>query len=144
MARGNTPGIYTDWDTASLAIKGAKAPKFKKFPTKDEAKAFIMAFGDSAAQKAIASDDDDADDDDEEDDEDDEDEEEEEDGFTQPPAKKMKPSGSDGGVLHIYTDGSSLSNGKAGAVAGVGVFFGSGDARCASVVLPSPSFAFLP
>ena len=32
-------------------------------------------------------------------------------------------------VLQIYTDGSSLANGKAGSRAGVGVFFGDGDAR---------------
>lgn len=31
--------------------------------------------------------------------------------------------------LRIYTDGSSLGNGKLGAVAGVGVFFGNNDPR---------------
>jgi hypothetical protein len=36
---------------------------------------------------------------------------------------------SSGNALQIYTDGSSLANGKAGAMAGVGVFFGNGDAR---------------
>ena len=33
------------------------------------------------------------------------------------------------GPLRIYTDGSSLGNGKQGAVAGVGVYFGAGDER---------------
>jgi ribonuclease HI len=32
-------------------------------------------------------------------------------------------------ILTIYTDGSSLGNGKTGARAGVGVFFGNGDPR---------------
>lgn len=32
-------------------------------------------------------------------------------------------------VLRIYTDGSSLGNGRGGAVAGIGVFFGDGDVR---------------
>jgi len=36
------------------------------------------------------------------------------------------------GMLRIYTDGSSLNNGHAGARAGVGVFFGPGDPRYAS------------
>lgn len=33
------------------------------------------------------------------------------------------------GVLKIYTDGSSLGNGKAGARAGLGVWFGPNDTR---------------
>jgi ribonuclease HI len=43
------------------------------------------------------------------------------------------------GMLTIYTDGSSLRNGHAGARAGVGVFFGPGDPRYASTV-PSPDY----
>lgn len=34
-----------------------------------------------------------------------------------------------GDLVEIYTDGSTLSNGQEGAVAGVGVFFGDGDPR---------------
>ena len=33
------------------------------------------------------------------------------------------------GMLRIYTDGSSIGNGKAGALAGVGVYFGPSDRR---------------
>jgi ribonuclease HI len=43
------------------------------------------------------------------------------------------------GMLRVYTDGSSLRNGHAGARAGVGVFFGPGDPRYASTV-PSPDY----
>jgi ribonuclease HI len=41
--------------------------------------------------------------------------------------------------LKIYTDGSSLSNGQAGAQAGVGVYFGPGDPKYASSLFPSSS-----
>ena len=34
-------------------------------------------------------------------------------------------------MLYIYTDGSSLRNGQEGACAGVGVYFGPRDTRCA-------------
>ncbi|GAB7365429.1 hypothetical protein MBLNU230_g6506t1 [Neophaeotheca triangularis] len=40
------------------------------------------------------------------------------------------------GEVKIYTDGSSLGNGTAGAVAGVGVYFGAGDKRNVSEALP--------
>lgn len=43
--------------------------------------------------------------------------------------KKMPAGDSKGGVMKIYTDGSSLGNGKKGSVAGVGVFFGPLDKR---------------
>ncbi|KAF7512940.1 hypothetical protein GJ744_012043 [Endocarpon pusillum] len=39
------------------------------------------------------------------------------------------------GMLTIYTDGSSLSNGAAGARAGVGVYFGPGDSKNVSEAL---------
>lgn len=40
------------------------------------------------------------------------------------------------GMLTIYTDGSSLRNGAAGARAGVGVYFGPGDSKNVSEALP--------
>ncbi|KAK7533839.1 RNase H domain-containing protein [Phyllosticta citribraziliensis] len=54
-------------------------------------------------------------------------------------AKKKVPTGdSKGGSLVIYTDGSSLGNGKKGAFAGVGVFFGPLDERNVSAPLAGP------
>jgi len=44
-----------------------------------------------------------------------------------------------GGVLKIYTDGSSLRNGQSGAVAGVGVFFGPDNPKYVSCSLGLPS-----
>ncbi|ORY64110.1 ribonuclease H-like domain-containing protein [Pseudomassariella vexata] len=121
VAVGNEPGIYGDWETAQLAIKGVKGPKYKKFDTRAEAVEFIYQFGNETAQATVADE--------------------------APAAKKSKKTGAatgdedeeleveeDGdaeveGVLHICTDGSSLSNGKVGAVAGVGVYFGPDDPR---------------
>jgi ribonuclease HI len=43
--------------------------------------------------------------------------------------RKMQPTGDFSGIINVYTDGSSLGNGKAGAVGGVGVYFGPQDDR---------------
>lgn len=63
-------------------------------------------------------------------------EEDDEEDFGLPSSKKIKNEiqvtlgGNESGELEeIYTDGSTLSNGQEGAVAGVGVFFGDGDPR---------------
>ncbi|KAI0425036.1 ribonuclease H-like protein [Xylaria sp. FL1042] len=116
VAVGREPGIYTDWDEASLAIKGWKAPKYKKFMVRDEAIEFIRAHGNEEAQAWLLKE-----------------------GVEAPSkkAKKTKVSTEPGGdvigdepdVLRIFTDGSSLANGRSGATAGVGVFFGEGDKR---------------
>ncbi len=116
VAVGREPGVYTDWDEASLAIKGWKAPKYKKFMTRDEAVEFIRTHGNEEAQAWLLSE------------------------GVEPPSKKTKKTKTsselDGDVLEdepdvlrIFTDGSSLANGRAGATAGVGVFFGQGDGR---------------
>jgi ribonuclease HI len=44
-------------------------------------------------------------------------------------ARKKQPTGEISGPIEIYTDGSSLGNGKVGAVAGLGVWFGHDDPR---------------
>lgn len=131
VARGSFTGIFSDWDTASAAIKGWKGPKYKKFPTRAEAVEYIRQWGDAKAIEGIgetvAE---------EEDEDDDEEEEVELDdgilgervGVVESPAvvsgaKSKRP------VLEIYTDGSALKNGRSGARAGVGVFFGHNDSR---------------
>ena len=49
-------------------------------------------------------------------------------------ATKLQSSGSAvNSILRVYTDGSSLRNGQPGAFAGVGVYFGPDDERCASL-----------
>ncbi|KHN98254.1 RNase H domain protein [Metarhizium album ARSEF 1941] len=129
VAVGNPTGIYTDWNEAALAIKGVKGPKYKRFGTRTEAAVYIRQFGSREAVEALgetyaaaAVDS----------------------GLTPTlvagPAKKMtsraaakkaepgvqRPAED---VLQIYTDGSSLANGRAGSRAGVGVYFGDGDVR---------------
>jgi ribonuclease HI len=46
---------------------------------------------------------------------------------------KLQPTGDFSGPIHVYTDGSSLGNGKVGAIGGVGVYFGPNDARFVTV-----------
>lgn len=111
VAVGNPTGIYTDWDDAAAAIKGMKGPKYKKFLDRAEAIEFIREFGSPAALAALGAE-----------------------GKTtaaRPAAKKVTavPPPPADGVLRIYTDGSSLANGRASSRAGVGVFFGPGDPR---------------
>jgi ribonuclease HI len=109
IAIGRNPGVYTDWGKASEAITGWKGPKYKGFGTRAEAVEYIRAHGDAAGQASIA------------------------DELLEPVAKRSKTSAVDTepepGFQNIYTDGSSLANGRAGAAAGVGVYFGPGDPR---------------
>lgn len=49
---------------------------------------------------------------------------------------KTEAASGNGNMMAIYTDGSSLSNGRLGAVAGVGVFFGTDDPRYVHSVVP--------
>ncbi|KIE04016.1 RNase H domain protein, partial [Metarhizium majus ARSEF 297] len=129
VAVGNPTGIYTDWNEAALAIKGVKGPKYKRFGTRMEAVVYIKQHGSREAIEALGE------------------------TYAAAPvessvsptpvvasakktasktaAKKAEPGvqrpAED--VLQIYTDGSSLANGKAGSRAGVGVYFGDGDPR---------------
>lgn len=147
VAIGKFPGIYTDWAEASKAIVGAKGPKYKKFSTRSEAADYIRMYANEATRQALsgmggnataatnAQDDGDGDEDEDEEDDEDEDEDEEDAAQILQPATKRAKQGSITAptsstvVLDIYTDGSSLGNGKNGASAGVGVFFGPGDKR---------------
>ncbi|KAH6617626.1 ribonuclease H-like domain-containing protein [Chaetomium tenue] len=118
VAVGRKPGVYTEWPAAQEAIIGWKGPKYKKFETRAEAEAFVRSFSGSA--KAIAptvagSDQDEAD------------------GIEEPTAKRRKTAKkstkAQNGLVIVYTDGSSLGNGRVGATAGVGVYFGDNDPR---------------
>ncbi|KAJ5032928.1 uncharacterized protein L3040_009517 [Drepanopeziza brunnea f. sp. 'multigermtubi'] len=147
VAVGHLPGVYTNWADANEQILGAEKPKFKKFETRKEAEAFVRSGAVAQrkkveAKRAVKDDDgeeggedeeDEDEDDDEDEDEEDEDEEEDEDDDEEnedeeePVSKKAKTKLSK--VIKVYTDGSALGNGRTGAVAGVGVFFGVGDSR---------------
>lgn len=118
VAVGRKPGVYTEWPAAQEAIIGWKGPKYKKFETRAEAEDFVRSF--SGTSKAIVptvtgSDQD------------------EPDGIEEPLAKKRKTAKkvtkTPHGLVIVYTDGSSLGNGRVGAAAGVGVYFGDNDPR---------------
>jgi len=126
VAVGNSPGIYTEWTDAQAAYTGVKAPKYKKFETREAAEEWMKGFdlGSSSIIHGGLK----LEDEDEDDEDDDED--------AVPSNKKMKTEievnigDPYGGMLEeVYTDGSTLNNGQEGAVAGVGVFFGAGDPR---------------
>ncbi|THC96130.1 hypothetical protein EYZ11_004404 [Aspergillus tanneri] len=157
VQRGRIPGVYTNWAKAQEQIKGFTRPRYKKFPTRQEAEEFVREDqGNGASFAATAS---------EPQlpgalgirDEIPRDERGEplepsdvplpqgaEDGFDpnilldpktgkvvykskeQKYATKTKATAAPG-MLRIYTDGSSLKNGRAVASAGVGVYFGPGD-----------------
>ena len=112
VAVGRVPGVYEDWSTAQKQILDVKGPRFKKFATREEAEAFVKSGGKTSIVK-------------------------EEPGepvtkksrtSTEAMSSTSKGSASKEEIL-IYTDGSSLGNGKKGARAGVGVFFGVNDER---------------
>ncbi len=135
VAIGLKPGVYTDWAEAQRAFVGSKGPKYKKFPTREEAESFVRQFAPAGTTRQAFEEEDDDDDEEEEDDDDDDEEEEE---VESPPSKKARVSSRAGGssivnkdadLLNVWTDGSSLGNGKIGSRAGVGVFFGHGDKR---------------
>lgn len=113
MAVGRKPGVYTDWTKVQEAIIGWKGPKYKKFDTRAEAEAFVRTYAKNAVPAVSEADG--------------------EQQVEEPPAKKAKKTTkttpSRGNVLVVYTDGSSLGNGRSGASAGVGVFFGVNDPR---------------
>lgn len=112
VAIGRKPGVYTEWTEAQKAFAGSTGGvKQQSFKTREEAVEFIRSHGGEAGQNAIKNE------------------------VVEPPKKKTRTTRSikpiADNVLPIYTDGSSRGNGKVGAVAGVGVFFGKNDPRFA-------------
>ncbi|KAJ4402423.1 hypothetical protein N0V82_010783 [Gnomoniopsis sp. IMI 355080] len=127
VAVGNRPGIYTEWTEAQAAYTGVKAPKYKKFDTKEAAEEWMQTFAQANFSIGLSA----------------EDDEDEDDEGGLPNTKKIKTDievnlgvHNTSGLVEVYTDGSTLANGQEGAVAGVGVFFGDGDARNISERLP--------
>lgn len=130
LAVGDKPGVYTDWTECQSNMLHTKGPKFRRFSTAEEAKAYVKDWKTFVAKEkngALAV----------EDDDDDDDEygtlDVVEDGPSMKkvkvdPPKTVERSKSDR-PEKVYTDGSSLGNGKAGSSAGVGVYFGSDDSR---------------
>lgn len=45
IANGHNPGVYTSWDEAQVQIQDFKGPRYKKFPTREEAEEFVKNKG---------------------------------------------------------------------------------------------------
>ncbi|PQE12850.1 ribonuclease H protein [Rutstroemia sp. NJR-2017a BBW] len=116
IAVGKKTGVYTEWADAQKQIAGVKAPKYKKFATREEAQAFVDSGGKvekdgekgevkekGAKRQKVER----------------EEEEEEEEEKEEVQADTVR----------VWTDGSSRGNGRLGAKAGVGVWFGEDDKR---------------
>lgn len=139
VAVGTVPGVYETWGEAEKQIKGVKGPKYKRFGSREEAEEFVKSGGKATPAKkepALKEEYDNSD-------------------ASAPRTKKAKTSSkpstpmssthksdrdSKERVLVVYTDGSSLGNGKMGAQAGVGVYFGDSDPR---YVIPTPDSSLL-
>lgn len=125
VAVGRETGVYEDWADAKKQIDGVKGPKYKKFATREEAEEFVKQGGKASKKAETAA----------------EKEVKEECG-----KKVVKGKGKvtveenaqqedKADTVRVWTDGSSRGNGKAGAVAGYGVFFSDGDERNVSAPL---------
>ncbi|KKA30921.1 hypothetical protein TD95_004815 [Thielaviopsis punctulata] len=133
VARGNKAGIFLNWEETAASITGAVGPRFKKFNTRQEAMAFMRQYASPEAVKAAEA------------------------GLivsgrnaeqgnpeveaqsrkkSESKAKKKAGAAGSGDEdaefanhVQVYTDGSSRGNGRVGAAAGVGVYFGPNDPR---------------
>lgn len=107
VARGNYTGIFNDWTEAQDSLTGAKGPKYKRFDTLAEAVAFMEEWADEETLERVR----------------------EEYGEVSAAESSDDEVKLEPGMVHVFTDGSSLGNGTKGSVAGVGVFFGKNDPR---------------
>ena len=105
VANGRINGIFTNWNECNHSIKGFKNAIFKKFNTKLEAEDFIRLnqfVGDQTLSLSLSRGRDRGRDRDQDD---------------------FVPD------YYVYTDGACSNNGKRGALAGIGIFFGINDSR---------------
>ncbi|WFD32063.1 ribonuclease H [Malassezia sp. CBS 17886] len=98
---GRSPGIYETWDDCRAQVSGFPGCVYKSFPSRGDAQAFVAgrparvpdAKGTPRDTEAARA----------------------------PPVAVFPPSRK--GQLRVYTDGSSIGNGRKGARAGYGVFW---------------------
>ncbi|KAM3077409.1 hypothetical protein ACMFMG_006754 [Clarireedia jacksonii] len=110
VAVGKKTGVYTEWADAQEQIDGVKGPKYKKFATREEAQAFVDNGG--PAEKVVKK----------------RKVEKKEKG--EKVEKEIEPPEEiKADTVRVWTDGSSRGNGRQGAKAGVGVWFGVNDER---------------
>jgi ribonuclease HI len=102
VANGRNIGIFLNWADCNDSVKGYKNAIYKKFDTKEEADIFIQ----SNNKNNITS------------------------FFDTVDSKKKEDIIVDFiPDYYVYTDGACSNNGKPNALAGIGIFFGTGDTR---------------
>jgi ribonuclease HI len=99
---GRVPGIYSDWSACSAQVTGFAGAQFKKFASREAARAFLAGANFPSRQAAA-----------------------------KPKYRRPVPEPADTALpgLTIYTDGSCSDNGSVKARAGAGVYFGPDDPR---------------
>jgi len=110
---GHNPGVYTTWDECEQQVKGFPGAKYKKFTNAAEAEAFAGATDDVSSILP--------------------------DPRPNPPSNSVEHKGKnrasspivddESGWDVVYSDGACKGNGKAGSVAGIGVWWGTHDDR---------------
>ena len=116
VAKGKAPGIYNTWAECQIQVNGVSSAIFKKFETKEEAEVFIkekevlpaIEISKCVKEEKPAG----------------------KNAFDIMMAVKAKPD------YYVYTDGACSNNGRPGAEAGIGIYFGEGDPRNVSKKLP--------
>jgi ribonuclease HI len=129
---GKNPGIYTNWCVPSryyvllnltpsrpdckAQVEGASGATYKSFGTREEAQSWMTGSAAPASASTSAAN-----------------------GSSDSKGKKRKMSpdiADESGWEVVYSDGASKGNGQAGAVAGVGVWWGRDDPRCVVLFIP--------
>jgi ribonuclease HI len=89
VAVGRCSGIYTDWATAEKQVKGFAAAKFKSFPTKAEAEAWLKSpvYRKKESQKSLRPE-----------------------AGSAPPSQRQGDQQGDPEAIVVYTDGGSINN----------------------------------
>lgn len=102
VARGRDTGVFTTWEACRASVIGFKKAVFKRFDSRERASKFVERGGE-IMEPLIT-----------------------EPLITEPLNKSVA---SDTSSVYVYTDGACSNNGRAGAVSGIGIFFGEGDPR---------------
>ncbi|KAK0472271.1 ribonuclease H-like domain-containing protein [Armillaria novae-zelandiae] len=107
---GRTKGIYFSWNDCQLQTNGFPGSKFKKFRVKQDAEEYILSTAESAAVTNSAFSKKSA-------------------GYYAVKVGRNKGIYTTCNAVTIFCDGACRGNGKVGAIAGVGVWWGHGDIR---------------
>ncbi|CCM05124.1 uncharacterized protein FIBRA_07332 [Fibroporia radiculosa] len=131
VARGRTPGVYSTWDDCELQVTGFPGARYKKFNNAADAEVWVASYGSASDPSGISS--------------------APAPSNAPPQAAKSHPRASEAspsmrttsrkknpaeevledetGWAIVYSDGACKGNGKAGSIAGVGVWWGRDDPR---------------